>query len=178
MKWYETRYVSRRDWIIEHQQILKMTSAEFEMVMMIDFMNEHQLSITSEDLKQRTGMSDEETDHVLSSLCSKGYLTIAASAASVRFILDGLFDTNVEKQESILDSSLYDLFETEFGRPLSQHEMSKISEWNSSTDKQLIVYALREASIRSKLNMSYIDKIIVSWKKKGITAETAGRGNG
>lgn len=99
-----------------------------------------------------------------------------ASAANVRFILDGLFDTDTDKQANVMDSSLFDLFETEFGRPLSQKEMEKISEWNRTTDKQLIVYALREASIRQKMKIPYIDKIISEWKRKGVTAEMAGSG--
>ena len=176
MKWYEQKYVNHRDWILDHLQVLKLSPAEFEMVMLIDFMNEHGMSITYEDLKQKTGMSSAEADHAIGLLCSRGYLEILASPNSVRFVLNGLFETDTARAASVMDSSLFDLFETEFGRPLSQNEMAKISEWNSSTDKQLIIYALREASMKQKLAIPYIDKIIQTWKKKGITSEMAGNG--
>jgi DnaD/phage-associated family protein len=65
----------------------------------------------------------------------------------------------------------FEVFETEFGRPLSNREMEKLSDWNKVTDKKLILYALREASAYQALNMNYIDKILKDWKDSGLTAQ-------
>ena len=104
----------------------------------------------------------------------KKYLDIKASARAVVFDLSGLFETDVARVENILDRSLIDTFETEFGRTLSQNEMQKISDWNKVTDKRLIIAALREASAYQHLNLGYIEKILSDWKQKKITADSVG----
>jgi DNA replication protein len=48
--------------------------------------------------------------------------------------------------------------------------MQKISEWNRTNDKKLILLALREASAYQKKNFAYVDKILSDWKQKGTTA--------
>lgn len=171
MKWYEQKFVNHRDWILENCQLLGLDSNEFELVMMIDFFNEHGEPITMETLHQKTGMTLEEVDRTISVLCAKKYLEIRASAANVCFSLNGMFETDVARSERILDSSLFSVFEGEFGRPLSNQEMEKISDWNRTTDKKMIIYALREASAYQKLNIAYIDRILSDWKSKGLTLQ-------
>ncbi len=171
MKWYEQKFVNRRDWILENCQLLGLDSNEFELVMLIDYFNEHHEPITMETLHQKTGMTLDEVDRTISVLCAKKYLEIRASAANVCFSLNGMFETDVARSERILDSSLFSVFEGEFGRPLSHQEMEKISDWNRTTDKKMIIYALREASAYQKLNVAYIDKILSEWKNKGLTLQ-------
>ena len=171
MKWYEQKFVNRRDWILENCQLLGLDSNEFQLVMLIDFLNEHHEPISMETLHRKTGMSLDEVDRTISVLCAKKYLEIRASAANVCFSLNGMFETDVARSERILDSSLFSVFEGEFGRPLSNQEMEKISDWNRTTDKKMIIYALREASAYQKLNVAYIDRILSDWKNKGLTLQ-------
>ena len=49
--------------------------------------------------------------------------------------------------------------------------MEKISEWSQTTEKKMIIYALREAVIYQKMSMGYIDGVLRDWKNKGITVE-------
>ena len=170
MKWYEQNYVSHRDWILDHLRILNLTPQEFMLVMTVDFMNEHRMPITMETLSRQTGISQQECDRVISVLCAKQYLQIRACNQDVRFVLDGLFETETARTERVMDQSLYDLFETEFSRPLNPREMEKISEWNSIYGKKMIVQALREASAYRHLNTAYIDRILQEWKKNGANA--------
>ena len=167
MKWYEQNYVNRRDWIIDHLQVLGLSGEEFLLVMAVDFMNEHRITITMDSLAAKTGLTVEETDKIISVLCAKRYLEIRASNKEVRFVLDGLYETETAQRQRVMDQSLFDLFESEFGRPLNPREMEKISEWNSTYNKKMIVQALREASAYRHLNTSYIDRILQEWKKKG-----------
>lgn len=178
MKWYEQNYVNHRDWILDNLQFLGMDAKETVLVLLIDFMNEHHMKITMEELHKRSGFSNEEVDQTISVLCAKKYLEIQASSRSVRFLLNGLFETDVARDERILDSSLFDTFETEFGRPLTSNEMAKISEWNRTTDKKMIIYALREASAYQKKSLSYIEKILTEWKDKGYTIADIEKRNG
>lgn len=177
MKWYETNYVDHRDWILDQLNLLSLNPVETVVVLMIDFMNEHRMKITMEDLAQRCNLSIEEVNNAISLLCAKKYLEIKASSKSVKFLLNGLFETDTAKDQKIMDASLFDLFESEFGRPLSQKEMEKISEWNRFTDKKMIIYALREASAYQKLSLPYIDKILTSWKEKGLSLEQIDEGD-
>ncbi|MBQ7993552.1 MAG: DnaD domain protein [Solobacterium sp.] len=171
MKWYEQNFVNRRDWILDHLELLGLDANETILVLLIDFFNEHNIPVTMEILHKKTGLTMEQVDQSISTLCAKKYLEIRASAKKVRFILNGLFDTDTARSERVLDSSLFDTFETEFGRPLSNMEMTKISDWNRTTDKKLILYALRQASAYQHLSINYIDKILNDWKTEGRTVE-------
>lgn len=171
MKWYEQNFVNRRDWILDHLELLGLDANETILVLLIDFFNEHNIPVTMEILHKKTGLTVEQVDQSISTLCAKKYLEIRASAKKVRFILNGLFDTDTARSERVLDSSLFDTFETEFGRPLSNMEMTKISDWNRTTDKKLILYALRQASAYQHLSINYIDKILNDWKTEGRTVE-------
>lgn len=171
MKWYQENYVSHRDWVLDHLDRLGMSPAETELVLLIDFMNEKGMTVTIPDLCRKTGMSEEEVSSVISVLCSKKYLDIRAGKKNIRWVLDGLFETDTAREEMVIDRSLFDLFEEEFGRTLSPDEMEKINDWSRQADKKLIIFALREASAYGKLSFAYIDKILHAWKEKGITAD-------
>lgn len=176
MKWYEANYVNRRDWILENIALLSLNSKEVVLVLLIDFMNEHHIVITMDELSKRSQLTNEEVNETISLLCAKKYLEIKASIKEVKFLLDGLFEADVIKNEGILDTPLFELFESEFGRPLSQYEMEKISSWIRTTDTKIIQYALREASAYQKLSIPYIDKILVTWKEKGYTIQNIDEG--
>ena len=170
-KWYEQRCVNHRDWVLDHLEFLGLDMNETVLVLLIDFMNEHGLDISIETLHQKTGLTTTEVDRVVSVLYSKKYLKIGVQGGKVCFDLSGLFEVNVAQQENIVDTPLFDIFETEFNRPLSQTEMQKVSDWNRSIDKTLILYALREASAYQKLSIAYVDAILSDWVSKGITAK-------
>ena len=84
-------------------------------------------------------------------------------------VLDGLFELEVEAIESELDSSLFNLFEKEFKRPLTQKEMETVSDWIKRIDSNLIIEALRYASMYKKVKLSYIDKILKNWVENNVT---------
>lgn len=176
MKWYEQNYVNHRDWILDHLEYLGLDEKETILVLLIDFFNEHHIEITLEALSKKTGMPSELVNQEISVLCAKKYLEIRASSRKISYRLNGLFETNTARDREIMDTSLFDVFETELGRPLSQPEMQKISDWNRSIDRHLIVYALREASAYQKLNLTYIERILKDWQDKGYTAEMIEQG--
>ena len=93
----------------------------------------------------------------------------------MKWDLSNLFKTDVAHVSTVMDSSLFDIFETEFGRTLSQKEMEMISDWNRTMDKKVILYALRTASSKNKLNFVYIDRILSDWKERHVTAESIER---
>lgn len=177
MKWYEERFINHRDWILENLEYLGLNAEELMLVLLIDFANEHQIAISISSLQEKTGLTVEKINQVISLLVAHDQLKIITVNGKVIFQLNGLFETTTKRQEKTLDASLFDAFETEFKRPLSQREMEKISEWNRSTDRQLILLALREASMYQKVSILYIERILDDWRQKGMTAEMAEKGD-
>lgn len=65
----------------------------------------------------------------------------------------------------------YQLFEGEFARPLSPLELEKLNTWLIADrwDFALLKEAMRRAVLHNALNLAYIDKILLRWKREGIT---------
>lgn len=87
-------------------------------------------------------------------------------------------DNNTSLKENKLNElnnqekpSLFEMFEDEFKRPLTQVEMKRLFDWQQEHDEQLVVYALREASINKKWSFNYIGQILYEWQRNGMTAE-------
>lgn len=86
--------------------------------------------------------------------------------------LEVLFKQNsfsVEKM-SQKDVNVLTLIEQEFNRQLSGFEIEMISGWinNDKYPQELIVAALKEAVLNQAHNVKYIDRILLTWKNKGI----------
>ena len=176
MKWYDQHFVNRRDWILDHLEQLGLSNQETVMVLVIDFMNENRLPISIESLHAKTGMSTDEVNEVISLLCAKKYLEIRASAKRVSFLLNGLFETDTAREANVLDTSLFELFESVFKRPLTQREMEQISEWNRIYDKRMIILALKEAGMYQALKMPYVAKVLSEWSARGLSVDDIEKG--
>lgn len=101
---------------------------------------------------------------------------IRADSDGLQFDLSGLFETETAKSEKAVNQSLYDLFENEFARPLSEKELGLLNDWTRNYDKKLIMYALKEASLYKKVSIYYIASILEDWNKKGYTIEMIEKG--
>lgn len=168
-EWYEKRYFNGIEWVLEEYEHLSLTSDEGMLVLFILFLNRHHQPIDYQILSEKLKMDVNQIDSILTSLHAKGYLDIVPKSTGIDFDLSGMFKD--EKKTLSFESSLFELFETEFKRPLTSREMQMLSEWMQSYDYKLIRYALREASINSKWNFNYIDKILMNWKEKNYTAD-------
>lgn len=92
---------------------------------------------------------------------SEEYLNIEPLYEKLSFILQ----QNIETSNDI---NLYEVFESEFGRPLSPMEYEIINSWLSSKiSNELIIAALKEATFNGVSNLRYIDKILFEWQKAG-----------
>lgn len=67
------------------------------------------------------------------------------------------------------DRTIYQIFEGEFGRPLSPIENEMITNWieKDKFDPDLIKRGLEESVKYGALNFMYLDRILLSWRKKG-----------
>lgn len=67
----------------------------------------------------------------------------------------------------ILNNNIYDYLQENLGRTLSPIEYEKVESWE---DNELTRYAVKKAVLNGKYNISYIDKIIYSYKRNGIVS--------
>lgn len=169
-QWWKERYINRRDWILESLSELSLTSEESLTILLIDFMNEHDLNISHGILAEKLKKDSEEIDNILSVLSAKGYLQIGYQDRKIAFSIDGIFAAQQDKTMAF-DASLFDIFETEFGRPLSQMELQRMSDWIQIYEQKLIQYALREAIMFDKKSFDYIDRILVEWKNRNLSVQ-------
>lgn len=63
---------------------------------------------------------------------------------------------------------LIDALEREFGRPLSPFEAAYATEIEKEFGREMVLEAVRRASLACKLNMRYIDGILRDWRKKNL----------
>lgn len=63
---------------------------------------------------------------------------------------------------------MYQLFEQEFGRPLSSIEFQRIGQWLEEDHYQpeILKLALREAVLNQAYSFNYVDRILLSWERK------------
>ncbi len=81
--------------------------------------------------------------------------------------LSNLVITNIN-EEPKNNINVYESIEKEFGRTLSPIEYEIIKAWiDSDTSLELILEALKEATMSGVSNLRYIDKILYEWGKKG-----------
>ncbi len=131
--------------------------------------------------------SEKEVKEKAAMLIDKGFLRLNCEG----FIeLDGLIDKFMEvwniraikmeqkikkekqaiKEDKVF-SALYLRFEQEMGRPLSPIEGEQISYWyhNENIPAELIEEGLKRAVLLGKYNFRYIEAMLRSWQKQGIT---------
>ena len=64
------------------------------------------------------------------------------------------------------DENLFEFVEKTFGRPLGDTEIEMIGTWK---DNSLTRYAIKQAELARVFNVKYINKILYSYQKEGIT---------
>lgn len=165
-------FFNRRNWILENLEELDLTLEESLVVLLIDYFNEFNRSVDIMSLAKKLNMDGAHVDQILNQLMLKGYLKMEAVNRRMVYQLEGLYlhTENAKPCDTNSYRSLFELYEQEFKRPLSQKESESISEWISLYDLKLIEYALREAIIYDKMSFAYIDTILRSWKERGYTA--------
>lgn len=169
-KWWNKRCINRRDWILDHLEELALSVDESTVVLVIDFMNEHAIPITHGVLAQKLKKESQEIDDILSDLTAKGFLSLEFEEGKIMFSIDGIFMEEKDKAISF-DQSLFELYESEFARPLSQMELQRMADWLKQYDQKLIAYALREALTYDCKSFDYIERILIEWKKRKFRSE-------
>ena len=156
--WWHKPYISRRDWILENLGILKTDAVETVLLLMIDFMNTQNIDISLDELSTRCALSIDVVDEAIQSLIKKSFLAVKVDSGSVCFVIDGLFQDGTLYE--FVDRGIFETFEVEFGRLLSQAELETLNLWLSKYTQEDILDALANAIIYKKVSMQYINAIL------------------
>ena len=151
-------YFDRRTWLLSELASLNVTAEESLTLLLIDYFN---------------GLGQLITHDVIAAKlhCAKGYLKIDLKEGQLVFDISGTYASQHSIEQSVQTVSLFDEFETEFARPLSSAEMQRLSAWMDTYDQQMILYALYEAGVYDKRSLDYIERILVEWKRRGLTPQ-------
>lgn len=90
---------------------------------------------------------------------------------SLELLYSKIVNIFMECEEKNIDNSdIFSIFESEFGRTLSPMEYELIKSWlnDKRFSYELIVEALKEATYNNVTNLSYIERILYEWYRKGI----------
>jgi len=116
---------------------------------------------------------------LLNSLSEKKLITITVEKnknnKTEEFILLDLFYNKIlnlfkeTKDDNIDNTDIFSIFESEFGRTISPMEYEIIKGWiNDKFSYEMIIEALKEATYNNVTSLSYIDKILYEWNRKGL----------
>ncbi len=148
-----------------------------ELLLLVYFLNQDNPTLDTNYIKTVTFLEEKEILEGFTLLTEKGLLTIKMSKGKdgkvneeidlsnvYRAIVSDLNTTIKNKSQK----NIFEIFEKEFGRPLSPMEYEMINEWvKSGMNEDLIIGALKEATFSGVSNLRYIDRIIYEWGRKG-----------
>ena len=165
--WWKKPYINRRDWILENMGSLSLSGEEAVIVLMVDFLNSQKTEISLEILSDRTGINIDQVDASIQSLVSKSFLNFEVKNQNLLFTIDGIFDDNLHYEH--VDTNIFNTFETEFGRLLSQNELQLLNTWLQKYSQEDILSALSSAIIYKKVSMQYINAILADKSRASYT---------
>lgn len=169
------KYFNQQIWILEHAHRLSMTALECVVLQHISLHNQYHEMVQLAQLALKCNVTIKQMDDCLTKLIQRGWVSIDALGSDVNYHLEGLFNQSMTEVSSET-SDIVELYEREFKRPLSAHEIEKINDWLMKVDHGFLIHALREAVIYRKLNFSYIDRILVQWMNDHVTLELLNAG--
>ena len=174
MSVFNTNYFNRRNWIFENLEKLHVNAQEALVLLLIDYYNEIHQMITHEIIADKLKIEVDEVEEIFLSLSNNGYLSIDMSDGNLIFNIEGFYQ---EKPKGIpLKASLLETFEYEFKRPLSSYEMQRILDMASTYDERRVICALNEAVVYEKVDLNYIERILISWMNKGLSVQDVENG--
>ena len=79
-----------------------------------------------------------------------------------------LFLEDMMEKEEVVDYNLFEQVEKEFGRTLSPSEIEFMKAWMQNFKEEIILEAVKEASLNGVSSIRYIDRILYEWDKQEI----------
>ncbi|AMB93436.1 hypothetical protein HMPREF3090_05835 [Aerococcus sp. HMSC23C02] len=134
-------------------------------------------------LMKRMGMTRDEILSLINSLVDRQYLRIDSkknenNQQTEYYNLEFLYnrvDALVKQREAEEESKqtedqeaeIFQVLETEFGRPLSPIEYQEVADWlhKDKFPTDMIFEAIKEAVLAQAYSLRYIDKVLMNWRR-------------
>lgn len=176
--------------LLNHYHDLGMSHQEF--ILYMKLMQHQQQGVPFPDLlkiAEQMGESAEIIFHLVESLLNKNIIAMVTTQNEQGQTSDSYDLTLVYGRLSQLETSkahqvsvkneqeqqreLFQLFESEFGRPLSPMELETIGLWihEDQYKLEIIQLALREAVLNQAYSLKYIDRILLNWERKNLRSK-------
>lgn len=195
--WMKEGYTIVPNVLIDHFAQLGLTGDEFVLIIyLLKQINQSQSVEGINSIANQLSWNNSQLYATLNSLLDKDFLNIElvpdkdgkqTDHYTLRPLFDQmtkLFDKEIKQSASTevannsvgtADNSqasqkLVQEFETHFGRALSSAELDTLHQWlvKDAYSFDLILHALKEASIRQVFNFKYIDRILLNWQTQNI----------
>ena len=155
----------------------KLKLNEKEVIFLVYIINYSEFN--PEGISKGLNISMKDVLNLISSLTKKDVIKIKGrSVNNIReeyISLDELYNKLalvIMEDEVKEQTTIYDVFEKEFGRTLSSMEYEIIGAWlDQKFTEEIILLALKEAVYNGIYKLNYIDKILYTWRKKGINSK-------
>ena len=147
-----------------------------DMLLLIYFMNQENPSLDFEHINKTIYLNENEVmesyDKLLElTLIESKTITNDAGKMDEVISVDNIFKFATEDIQKKLNkekkSSIFEKFESEFGRTLSPMEYEIINGWLDKYDESLLLEALKEAIFSNARQLKYITRILEEWHQKG-----------
>lgn len=172
--------------ILKNYSKLGMTAEEFVFLLELKSSLDKQNNFDLKTIAQIMNKDEAQIYQLLHGLLEKGIVSLTSvmddqGRNSDQYSLDPLYKKTIKllkeqiqsqekQQHQQTRSDVFDRIEQEFGHPLSSFDMEMIDGWLNEDhySPEIIILALKEAVLSGVYNMKYMDKILLSWEKKGI----------
>lgn len=182
-EWIASGVVSIPHYLLQHYHEIQLTDSE--VVFVIHLLSENRMDRIKIDIHEMAVKMNKTNDDIfqlLSGLLEKECLFVfpvinEANKQEERYSLQPMMERlqqqfllQGEKQEETTSRQVVEMIEREFGRPLSSFELQMIQGWLQEDHYalEMITAALKEAVINQALTLNYMDRILLTWDKKGI----------
>lgn len=153
----------------------KMSLDENQTILLMLVMRLEQMRtpyITPQILASYMNLEDKLVDRYVVGLLSRKLLTLDGNSISAK-PLKQVFKTYFSDGKEIIKEekkvNLVTAFEHEFARALTPIEIETLKEWKQCHySDEMILNALKEATLSHVHNMRYIEKILIDWAKHGV----------
>lgn len=186
-KWIDEGQTVLPTLLLKHYRDIDLSNDELVLILQLkSYMDRGDYFPNMELIARNMHLSEENVFKALHQLTQKNVLAIETTvdekgitqdAYSLDFLWEKLViflkQTQFTEEKSIQENqskNLYQIFEEEFGRPLSPIEMETLVMWveEDNYSPELIKMALKEAVLSQVYNFKYIDRILLNWEKKNI----------
>lgn len=174
------RTLKEKDFIIKNFLIkvaLELKLTLNDTILLVYFMNQEEPTLNIPNITSNVYLSEEEIMSSFSKLIGINLITVKVvekengvhkEVISLDNIIRYVTTDITKKHATVEKDNLFDIFEREFGRPLSSMEYEIINEWmDKGHSKELILEALKESVYNGYKNLKSISTQLEFWKEKG-----------